>query len=810
MRVQARQRQHRWRPSVIGADPSRTRGGRPRRRLWMAVALVAVLAAGLGWVATSQLRLPAETVVTPEVDAYVTTAHPDTNFGTAPTLRADATPKIRSYLRFRLDGLPGRVVRAQLRLWSRSGDLVGYSVHPAAGTGWDEVGISSANGPAIGEPVVASGPFGPGSWTSTEVTRLAQGGAEVSLAVTTRSPQTITFDSREGSHQPQLVVQTRPGAATAADPAAPGQASNPAAPARWLRSTIENVAGATAARYATRDDLGQPMATLKIIASPGGGYLGVYHTITGSKAEVRIATSADLLHWRQRAILDPRASQPTIAALSDGGFLVALEAQADPAADRRGRWLRFRYYPTLASLLAGATQRSFDAPRRLATTPGGAEGTPNIYQATLSPDLARSTIQVGFHYLKDGRVDRQARGALNGFSRWVARPEPGLDASLERLGAAANIGDRDHLSYRGAGLTVVEGRAAPTRPWRVYLYDPARRTAQVLDIKTGKGSGAFANPTVTQLRGPSGAPAVVVTLFLPDSAAAAGEAGELVYYKEYGARPASADPVVAAAGDIACAADEPVTPRTCHHQATADLVVAANPTGVLALGDQQYDRALLGGFVNSYEPTWGRLKAITHPVPGNHEYLSGAVDYFAYFGPAAGDPGKGYYSFDVGAWHLIALNSNCSRVGGCGPGSPQERWLRADLAAHPSRCTLAFWHHARFSSGGHGSYPAYDGFWRALYDAGADVVLSAHDHEYERFAPQTPDARPDKARGVRQFVVGTGGKNLHRFGQVEPNSEVRHSGFGVLLLTLHARSYEWRFEPVGGGGAVDGGSGSCH
>jgi hypothetical protein len=331
-------------------------------------------------------------------------------------LRADATPKIRGYLRFRLDGVDGQVVRAELRLWSRSGDLAGYSVRPVASSGWDELGITSANAPAIGEPVADSGPFGPGSWSTTDVTRLAQGGAEVSLAVTTASPQAISFDSREGSHQPQLVVQTRSGAA-------PPPATS-AAPGQGLRSMIEHVAGATAARYGTRDDHGRAMATLKIIASPGGGYVGVYHTIAGARAEVRVATSDDLLHWRARAVLDPRASQPTIAALSDGGFLVAVEAHADPGGGRRGRWLRFRYYPSLAGLLAGATRRSFDAPRRLATTPGGAEGTPNIYQASLSPDLDRSTIQVGFHWFKDGKVDRQARGTLNGFSRWVARPEP--------------------------------------------------------------------------------------------------------------------------------------------------------------------------------------------------------------------------------------------------------------------------------------------------------------------------------------------------------------------------------------------------
>ena len=187
-----------------------------------------------------------------------------------------------------------------------------------------------------------------------------------------------------------------------------------------------------------------------------------------------------------------------------------------------------------------------------------------------------------------------------------------------------------------------------------------------------------------------------------------------------------------------------------------------------------------------------------------------AVDSFTYFGPAAGERGRGWYSYDIGAWHLIALNSNCARVGGCGPGSAQERWLLADLAAHPARCTLAYWHHARFSSGGHRSDVADDGFWRALDAGGADLVVSAHDHDYERFAPQDPDGRADRGRGIRELVVGTGGKNLHRFGPVQANSQLRHTGFGVLLLTLHARGYEWRFEPEPGGGTPDAGSGSCH
>jgi hypothetical protein len=173
-----------------------------------ALGVVTVAAVGLGWAVTGSLRRPAETVYTPDVDAYVSTAHPQANYGTTPTLRADGTPKIRSYLRFRLDGLSGRVVRAELRLWSRTGDLVGYSVHRVASSRWEERAITSTNGPLVGDPVAASGPFGPGSWSTAEVTRLVEGD-EVRVAVTTTtSSHNVTFDSREGLHQPQLVVQT--------------------------------------------------------------------------------------------------------------------------------------------------------------------------------------------------------------------------------------------------------------------------------------------------------------------------------------------------------------------------------------------------------------------------------------------------------------------------------------------------------------------------------------------------------------------------------------------------------------------------
>jgi hypothetical protein len=178
----------------------------------------------------------------------------------------------------------------------------------------------------------------------------------------------------------------------------------------------------------------------------------------------------------------------------------------------------------------------------------------------------------------------------------------------------------------------------------------------------------------------------------------------------------------------------------------------------------------------------------------------------------AGERGRGYYSYEQAGWHIISLNSNCSDIGGCDAGSPEELWLRQDLATHPAKCTLAYWHHPLFSSGsGHGNAPQMKVFWQDLYAAGADVVLGGHDHDYERFAPQDPDGNPDPARGIREFVVGTGGRHRRPIGVPKPNSEVRDAdSFGVLKLTLSPDHYAWQFIPVAGATFTDSGQGTCH
>ena len=262
--------------------------------------------------------------------------------------------------------------------------------------------------------------------------------------------------------------------------------------------------------------------------------------------------------------------------------------------------------------------------------------------------------------------------------------------------------------------------------------------------------------------------------------------------------------VVLAAGDIAGC-------DSSGDEATAGLLDSLDGP-VLALGDLAYPSGTADEFATCYDPSWGRHQSRTWPVPGNHEYETPhAAAYFAYFGAAAGDPGEGWYSFDLGDWHLIALNSNCGEVGGCGIDSPQADWLRTDLAAHAATaCTLAYWHHPRWSSGAeHGSDPRTDALWRILSVAGAEVVLTGHDHEYERFVPVDASgaASPE---GMVEFVVGTGGRSLYDFAAPLASSAVRdNSTYGVLKLTLHPDAYDWLFLPAIAGGYSDAGSAEC-
>ena len=266
------------------------------------------------------------------------------------------------------------------------------------------------------------------------------------------------------------------------------------------------------------------------------------------------------------------------------------------------------------------------------------------------------------------------------------------------------------------------------------------------------------------------------------------------------ARPPGRGEVLVGAGDIADCGSSGA-------EATAALLDAI-PGTVFTAGDNAYSSGTASEYANCYDPTWGRHKARTRPAPGNHEYnTSDAAPYYAYFGANAGPSGRGYYSYDLGDWHLISLNSNIDMSAG----SAQELWLRADLAATTKTCVLAYWHHPRFSSGSHGSSTESQPLWQALYDYNADVVVVGHDHNYQRFARQTPSGAPDPVRGIREFVAGTGGRSHYSFSTPIANTEAYNTDtWGVLKLTLDAASYSWEFIPIAGGTYRDSGTGACH
>lgn len=267
--------------------------------------------------------------------------------------------------------------------------------------------------------------------------------------------------------------------------------------------------------------------------------------------------------------------------------------------------------------------------------------------------------------------------------------------------------------------------------------------------------------------------------------------------------------VLLAAGDIA----------ECDHQgdeATARILARYPQATIAALGDLAYQQGTTAQFEDCYDPSWGKFKDRTRPATGNHDQSTkNAQGYWDFFGSRGGPYDKYYYSYDLGSWHVVVLNSDCWRVDGCDIDDPQAEWLRLDLRRHATLCTLAYWHRPPFSSGRYGAPKETDRvrpLWRVLYEEGADVLLTGHEHSYERFAPMDAEGQRDDEGGVRLFVVGTGGGNLRRFkNDPLPTTEVRDDAtWGLLKLSLKPTAYDWEFLPVAEGSFTDSGSGTCH
>jgi hypothetical protein len=381
-----------------------------------------------------------------------------------------------------------------------------------------------------------------------------------------------------------------------------------------------------------------------------------------------------------------------------------------------------------------------------------------------------------------GRTLAFARGRPGHRDLYVATPDGKHARALTHL-----PGDESEPAWSPNGRWIAFTFRRGTRRW-IYFFRPRKRPLKRLDARFHK---------LTSARSASRSPSW---------------------------QPAGFDPAIAAAGDIACDPGDSHfngglgTPGMCRQLRTSNLMLGMDLSRVLMLGDGQYEDGAFNKWQVSYGPSWGRLKGLTSPAPGNHEYETpGASGYFDYFnGPGvqtgpAGDRSTGYYSYDIGAWHVLALNSECTRVGGCDANSPEVRWIRADLAAHPAFCTLAYLHRPMFSSGKFATPDRVRAIWDALFQGGADLVLNGHDHVYERFAPQRPDGTGDPVHGIRQFTVGTGGQHNTALVTEAPNSQVADDAtLGVLRLTLHRDRYDWRYFSTPVGDFTDAGSTRCH
>ena len=691
---------------------------------------------------------------------------------------------------------------AQLRVWVEQPSQTGFTVAAAPGV-WAERSISFRKAPASDGATVAAGPLTTRGWHEVDVTPLLRG-HRATLVLTAPDRTSVAIASREDSSRaPRLVL-----AAGAAQPAMPIAAAfyydwfpeawkqqglsvfthfNPSLGLYDSGNSRVIAAHVGAMRYAhldaaivswwgpgTRSDARLPKL---LAAAPTTFRWAVYYEREGQGDPSPDAIRSDLLYLRARAASSPGYLRVggRFVVFVYGGTESCATAQRWKEANTVGAYVVLKVFPGYRSCAAQPDGWHQYAPAK-------AEDNQSPYAFSISPGFYKAT---------------------EGAQRLPRDPAAWRNAVADMAGSHARFRLITTFNEWGEG-TAVES----ANEWR-----------------TASGYGSYLDTLHALL--PTRSPAS--TQPTPKQPTPKQPTPKQPTPKQPTPKQVKtdvADPVIAAAGDIACDPGSSNfsnglgTKGNCAQGATAALL-RPDLSAVLTLGDTQYEDNQYSKYLQSFDVSWGRFKSLIRPAIGNHEYLTpGASGYFQYFGSAAGDPSRGYYSYNLGRWHLISLNSECGHIGGCGPGSPQETWLRADLVAHPARCTLAYWHEPRFSSGEHGDAQQMATLWNDLAAARADIVLSAHNHDYERFDPlgpapqssskyQDPNPAPD---GMREFVVGTGGRNHYNFPQSPLAGEIVRNAdtYGVLELTLHPTGYDWRFVPAAGGSFTDSGSGSCN
>jgi hypothetical protein len=712
------------------------------------IVLVALAAGGSNVGVGASADAPAIQRFSVLADATVDPAHTQLRLGRAKDLRAGT--RTRALLRFRLRGVHGFVLRANLSVLLRSGH--GVLLVRSAGKKWSEQRVSAANAPRATGPAARGVVGRAGAWTNVDITQFVRGSGTLSLSISSTTP--VRLDSREGGHAPRIAVETGPD-----QPAFPIRAAfyYDWYPEAWSQQGMQPFTHyqPSVGRY----DSGNPALVRSHIAAMQYGNI----------------TAGIVSWWGQGHPTDSRLAKIlSVTTNMHSAFRWAVyyenEAQGDPSVDQIRSDLEYiqKKYGSSPSFLKISRRPVIFV-----------YGDPN--DGCAMADRWKQANTIGAYIVLK---------AFNGYRACGSQPDawhqysPAVEAAA--LSSSYSISPGFFKANEPAPRL-----ARDLDRWRRDVREMTVSSARFHLITTfnewGEGTAV---ESAAEWASPSGYGAYLDALH--DN----GGAGVTP--------PNTRDAVLFAAGDIASC-------DSTGDEATAQILAGTSGT-IAALGDLAYPSGTQADF-GCYNASWGKFKSRTRPAPGNHDYLTaGGSAYYDYFGTLAGDRNKGYYSYSRGAWHIVVINSNCSAVGGCSVGSPQEKWLRANLKATTRRCTLAYWHHPLFSSGGHGAESQMRPIWDDLYRAHAEIVLGGHDHDYERFAPQTPAGAADPSGGIREFVVGTGGKNHDRFGpNVAPNSEVRNSDtFGVLKLTLHPSGYDWKFLPEAGHTFTDSGSGTCH
>jgi acid phosphatase type 7 len=753
----------------------------PLRALRLHLSRLAALAGvlGLGILAAGSLSAPAAALTVafaPTDDTYADSTAPDLARGEAVEGRVDSYPLRQAYLRFEVSGLSAPVSLATLRIYSRTAHWLGFEVRSVASTSWDEGTLVFENAPEVSASVTSSsGSVGLGSWVDLDVTPLVAGNGVVAFALTTNSVTNLPLAMKESGEAlaPQLIIEAQ-APSTSETTTTPSDTTTPPEAAPTETTPTETTPTETAPTETAPTET-TPTETTPTETAP---------TETTPTETTPTETT-------------PTETTPTETTPTETTPTETTPTETTPTETTPTETTPTETTPTETTPAPDTSPPS--SPVGLAVT--GVTAT----SASVSWEASSDDVGVtGYSVYSDGTLigsSPEANFTLSGLMC-----DSSHDVAVDAYDAAGN------RSAASAALTVATSACPdvlpPTAPANVHAVDATASTVSVVwDVSTDEvgvtgyrlyRDGAYIAATQLpeytfgSLDCGSGHELGV------DAFDAAGNVSARATLTAATAA-CTSDAVIAIAGDIAG--------DGTGDSATAALLDSLQPTAVLTAGDNAYSDGSLSQYTKYYDPTWGRHKELTFPTPGNHEYQTEDADgYFRYFGSRAGDPGKGWYSYDLGSWHLISLNSELAHDAG----SEQVTWLRSDLAASGARCVLAYWHQPRFAAGTYGDMSEFQPFWSVLYTAGAELVVNGHDHNYQRFAPMTPAGARDNARGIREFIVGTGGRSHYGLRADSRREAGDSTTYGVLRLTLREGGYEWMFVPEDGKTYRDSGSESCH